>query len=363
MQNQSRPQSPWNALRASLALSLALGLTAACQMFSGDRGVEDLGTARVESLERMQFAGLVKTLVYSQRGGALVVGGCQNSGSNGNNPCTSGLIQVWSLKGTDSQTTLMLPRAVTALAVSPDGSKWVAGDTEGRLVLSTTKMVPRPYHQKAEITALAFSPDGKWVASGSLDALFPLGIMDVVTGGVIKIKVKFEPVSALAFPSDGKVLAVGMSNGRLVVWDFIANTTSIQVTPERGERQAITSTTFSSDGTLLVYGQRDGKVVIWDRSSLQPLVEFKGSSSISGLAFSPDGRYLAIGQDNGKVLLVETKGAHQVWSKRHIVPVSGLAFSPDGGSLAVAAQQHVYLYHVRGVYRAVPAAPRPSREF
>lgn len=345
-----------NLLAAARSLGLFIlpfvsALSSACQLGPTAQSGAGLVLPRMEGIQRLPFDGWVSTLAFSRRGHTLVVGGCQDpeaagSGLNDGEPCTRGVVQVWNLEKSQSETTMTLPRAVAALAVSQDGSKWVAGDSEGRLILSTNKTIPRPYHQKGEIMALAFSPDGKWIASGSLDVSFPLGIMDVVTGGVIKVKAKFDPVTALAFHPDGKVLAVGMSKGRLVVWDFASSSAPVQVTPGGSERHAITSTIFSPDGVYLAYGRRNGQVVIWDRSSQQPLVEFAGSSSVTGLEFSPDGQYLAIGQDNGRVLLVESRNAHQVWSERHAFSVSDMAYSPDGSSLVVAVQRHVYLYHV-----------------
>jgi Tol biopolymer transport system component len=255
---------------------------------------------------------------------------------------------------------LTFPKSVTALAVMPDGSKWVAGDAEGRLILSTTRAVPKPFHQKGAITSLAFSPDGKWVASGSLDQSFPLGLMDVETGGVIKVKTRFEPVTALAFSPDGKTLAVGMTKGGIVLWNF---TTADAPEPVAGSLvgYAVTSVAFSSDGELLAYSTQDGKVVIVNRSSGRPTAEYKGSSTVNALAFSPDGTLLALGQENGRVQLIDSGQATQVWGKRHVLSVSDLAFSPDGASLAVAAQQNVFLYSLREEGPGPGPPTRPDR--
>jgi len=344
MERQSSVRNPWKVLRTSLVLFLALGLTAACQLLRVERSGVHLGAVQVESSGQLPFAGLAKALAYdSKGGGSLIVGGCQGDGPKRVHPCAAGLIQEWSLKETSSPLSVTFPKPVTALAVLPDGSKWVAGDAEGRLILSTTKAVPKPFHQKGEITSLAFSPDGKWVASGSLDPSFPLGLMDVATGGVIKTKTRFEPVTALAFSPDGKTLAVGMTRGGIVLWDF---TTSSAPELVAGSLvgHAVTSATFSPDGELLAYGTQDGKVVIVNRGLGQSTAKYRGSSPVNALAFSPDGTLLALGQENGKVLLIDSGQATQVWAKRHVLPVSDLAFSPDGTSLAVAAQQGVFLY-------------------
>ena len=342
-----------------LLLPLALALTAACQMIPRAGIESDLNLAQLEEFRQLDFDGWVSALAFSHNGRALVVGGCQAGaagGLNGSEPCAHGKVQVWDLLGTGIGNGVTLPKPVTALAVSPDGSKWAAGDASGRLILSTMKKAPKLLNQKGEITDLAFSPDGKWVASGSTDPSFPLAFMDVETGGVVRLKRKFEAVSALAFAPEGTVLAVGMESGRLVAWDFTSHTAPVQVVPHKRKKHAITSVAFSSDGHRLAYGQRDGKVVIVDRGSGAPHVTYEASSSVSALAFSPDGQSLVLGQDNGRVVLVEPKTAYTVWSIRHILPVSDVAYSPDGTSLAVAAQHSVSVYRVREITQGPPSS-------
>jgi hypothetical protein len=314
------------------------------------RDAGDDGFISIEKAHEVPFAGWVKALVFTKGGQYLVVGGCQSAVSTGQSSCASGLIHEWNMRESTSELTVEIPRSVTALAVSQDGARWVAGDTEGRLIHSTaTRAIPKTaFHQKGEITSLAFSADGRWIVSGSTDPYYPLGFLDVATGGMVKVKVKFTPVSALTFSPDGKELAIGMRNGSLVLWEFNAGTTPFPIISSSEESYAIESLVFSPDGHRLAYGRRDGRVVIWDRQSGQPLIEFKGASSVTALTFSPDGRYLTIGQENGKLLLVETETGREAWTARYHLPIQDLAFSPDGTSLAIAVQQRVYLNRVRG---------------
>lgn len=337
----------WGCLLPTL---LALCLNLSCQRAMTIRGMQDQEFLGFEKAQEMPFGGWVKALVFTKGGQHLVIGGCQSKVDNGRMSCVSGLINEWNVNEAVSRQTVEFPRSVTALAVSQDGTKWVAGDAEGRLIQSTaTRSVPKAsFHQKGEITSLAFSSDGKWIVSGSSDPSYPLGFLDVATGGMVKVKAKFAPVSALTFAPDGKELAVGMLNGSLVLWEFNAGATPFSIVSSIGEAYAIESLAFSLDGYRLAYGRRDGMVVVWDRKSDQSLVEFKGASSVTTLVFSPDGRYLTIGQENGKLLVVDSETGREVWSTRYHVAVQDLAFSPDGMSLAVAVQQRVYLNKVKG---------------
>jgi WD40 repeat protein len=319
----------------------------ACQMTRAIHSGLEAEQGGMDRPERLRFAGLVNEIDFFKGGHSLVVGGCQLEASSRKDACVNGVLQVWNVEKLAPEATIRLPRPITALAVSADGSQWVVGDKEGRLVFSNSsrKVIPKPVHQKTRINALAFSPDGKLVASGSLDSSFPLGFLDTSTGGMIKPKMHFDPVSAVAFSPDGRELAVGMMNGRLVLWNFGSQSPLIEAVPKTNENHSITSVTFSPEGRLLAYADEDGKVVIWGRSSATALVELKGTG-VNALVFSPDGRYLALGQDNGKLLIIESESGHAIMMKRHVLPISDVAYSPDGRSLVVASQSNMYLYNL-----------------
>jgi len=301
----------------------------------------------VESAGRHPFPGWIRSVAFSGDN-TLLVGGCLASDVDPKGPCGRGVIQVWD-RNKPKPETLSFPKTVTTLAALAAGREWIAGDEDGRLISSLHRNAPRPFHQRGEITALAFSPDGKWVVSGSVDPSFPLGFMDRATGGVVKVKKDFDPVSALAFSPDGRDLAVGSMNGELHVWEYASPRSDSYEIKQSGKVGAITGVAFSPDGQLLAYGTSGGDVRILERNSWQVLVKVDGASAVKVLAFSPDNQHLAIGHDNGKVILLDSEQASVVWTKRHVLPILDLAYSSDGKSLAVAiAEGSVFMYRIGG---------------
>ena len=112
------------------------------------------------------------------------------------------------------------------------------------------------------IYLIAFSPDGKTLAS--VDMRSTIIIWDIATGEKISV---FDPVSrkagistteevagwthSLAFSPDGRILAVGYSEGSILLWD-VATTQPILLIPSNlSPGGNITSLAFSSDGTTL----------------------------------------------------------------------------------------------------------------
>ena len=164
---------------------------------------------------------------------------------------------------------------------------------------------------KKDVSSVAFSPDSKTFASGSYDGNVQLWDLDnkkKATTLSFGLKTREYDrygggVLSIAFSPNGKKLAVGCGNGKVLVRDL--NSPDTEPITLMGHRDEVWSVAFHPEGKLLASGGWDNKVYLWD-------LENSKNISICGrihpdwiwsVAFSPDGNTLAVGCRNGTVWL------------------------------------------------------------
>eukprot|EP01049_Picozoa_sp_SAG25_P005218 SAG25_NODE_349_length_9336_cov_415.534806_7_plen_430_part_00 len=217
-------------------------------------------------------------------------------------------------------------------------------DPRGRLLCQLQGL-----HKQA-ISALCFSRDGRWLALGSIDRgatvveLGGAGVEEAGEAGWARVAAQLRgrelgrmgPISAAAFSSDARWLALGSTDGSAAIMERAGATSSSSCAAEEGADEWVLLTTVNMPSSS-------------SKSSQPP--------PVSCVAFSPDGRWLALGSGRGRLLVVEVAAAAAaadtttgvewavVHSARTGAGVCTLAFSHsgplagcrDGGSLRVRA--------------------------
>jgi len=191
--------------------------------------------------------------------------------------------------------------AVSSLAISPDGTRIVAGYADGTVKIwndGTGALVRLLNGHTDAVTSVAYSPDGKTIFSGSADG--SVRTWDADSGLSLRIlKGHSGPVFALAISPDGKRLAAGGSGDNVLIW----NATSLQPLPALATQlSAVNALAFAHDSKRLAVGGSVPDIQVWNTDAGQFMHALSGhSGGIRALTFSRDGDRLASGSDDRTV--------------------------------------------------------------
>ncbi len=163
---------------------------------------------------------------------------------------------------------------------------------------------------------IAFTPDGSILASGS-NSPDATDLWNTHTGKriatlktprnwinnlLVRLRLRYNWICALAFTHDGKTLAVGTGDKHIQLWNV---TDQQHIGSLEGHKYVVCELAFSPDGKTLASGDTGGKIHLWEIPTHQHLTTFDGHKGyIRTLAFAPDGKTLAsISGDDGIIFL------------------------------------------------------------
>jgi len=141
-------------------------------------------------------------------------------------------------------------------------------------------------------------------------------------------------VTSIAYSSSGDLLAAGLENGTMHIWD--TGTGEEVVSPMRSSDNFITSIAFAPDSQLLACGARNGAVSVWNVTTGRLCLRRPTSHSyaVNFLAFSPDGKLVA-SSSWSTVGLWNVETAQIVSAESYDESPISLSFSPDGTVLTL----------------------------
>ena len=192
------------------------------------------------------------------------------------------------------------------------------------------------------IHAAACSADGRTVAYGSRDGKLVVGRLVGGAGERPKmvehrvLTAHAAPVVALAFAQNGSYLVSGSSDGHCIIWD--ASTRRLRHNIDTGHER-LHAAAISDAGQRVATAGDDSKIRIWDPATGEAVATLSGhASTVSCLEFAADGRQLVSGSWDNTVKIWDVEQAEVIRTlEGHQWGVTCVAVSDDGKQIAAGA--------------------------
>lgn len=215
-----------------------------------------------------------------------------------------GDLTLWS-STTNVRRPISLPHQSSATAAVPshDGSLMAVAISGSILILDVSSdTLIKTLTTKEPIDSLAFASDNRTLAAG--EATGSIELWDIAQSRMTGTIATGSKLQTLKFSPSGQILAVAGGN-IVTLWDTGTHQAQRKLQKHDGPVNALA---FSSNGQLLASGSDDRTAIIWDVATGQAKRTLKGhDQTVRAVAFSSDGRLLASGSGNSSVVLWNVK--------------------------------------------------------
>ncbi|EUC62299.1 vegetative incompatibility protein HET-E-1, putative [Rhizoctonia solani AG-3 Rhs1AP] len=275
-----------------------------------------------------------ESLIFKQY--SFLIQGCMRIDETSFTYGSPALLATWD-NGTGSQ--------MNSIALSPDGSRLVSGDsgfhnTSSMYVWDVrvgSIILRKPIPRSAGVLSVAFSGDGTRIASGCSDR--SIYIWDAITGEAVSSLFQLDSKAVcVAFSHDGSRVICGFDDGTIHNLDTMTGRAIVE--PFRNHTRTVNSIAVSPDGTHLVSGSDDHTVYVCELhtgSNRGPFVGHTGA--VLSVAYSPCGTRVASGSADRmiriwNVLTGDAQVTFGPWTiGRRTGTVCSVAFSPNGSRI------------------------------
>ncbi len=250
-------------------------------------------------------------------------------------------LKVWSSEGKLLREFTGFSSDFTALAVSPDETRIMAGDSTGRIRLLAAvdgKTLWESRSHSRSITAITFLADGQWAASASLDQT--VAFWDVAQGVEDTRRVLKHPaaVTGLAVSRDGRRALTACADKAVRVWEV---STGVEQRQLIARGPAVTGVALSADGQRALTVTADNKIRLWRVDDGRELSRRGGAGPLLDLSATSLLAWTATFASPGPTEATAPAGAASAGAASAGALTGGVAGGSAGGVATSARQERI----------------------
>ncbi len=157
--------------------------------------------------------------------------------------------------------------------------------------------------------------------------------------GSRKVKAKFENprggIRSLAVGGNGAFVLTGATDGAVRWWSVAKN--DLDHTLDIDDKATVSALAISSDSRSAAMGLSDGRICVWDLTKQRELERWKAHKGIvTAIAFSPDGKRIVSGGDDNIGNVWQASGSLVKKLAGHEGPVLAVGWCSDGQRVITA---------------------------
>ncbi|MFB2969678.1 WD40 repeat domain-containing protein [Aerosakkonema sp. BLCC-F183] len=219
--------------------------------------------------------------------------------------------------------------AVNAVAITPDGRRFVSGSSDRTLKvwdLQTEQEVFTLSGHVNSVESIAITPDGKKVISGSWDST--LKVWDLQTGEeLFTLNDDTGGIQFISITPNGKRVISGSWGKIRKVWNLETGEEVFTFAVSTGMKNEAIA--FTPDSKHLIFGTDEKNIKICDLETGEELLSFGDDRGFRAVAAISNNRVISVSWNNTRIWDLET-GKALVTHATHRDWIAAVTFTPNG---------------------------------